>query len=81
MPRGQPGEALIKGPIVTQGYHNNPEADKNSFTADGWYCTGDILTEKNGEFYVVDRKKACPPPPSPACLIHIPANQPKCLTS
>lgn len=54
---GEPGEALIKGPIVTQGYHNNPKANADSFTADGWLRTGDILRMEDDEFYVVDRKK------------------------
>lgn len=55
---GQPGEALLKGPMVTKGYHNNPEANKSSFTADGWFRTGDILKMEGDVLYMVDRKKA-----------------------
>ncbi|KAK5993051.1 Putative acyl-coenzyme A synthetase [Cladobotryum mycophilum] len=54
---GQPGEALLKGPMITQGYHNNPEANKNSFTADGWFKTGDIIKVEGDLLYIVDRKK------------------------
>ncbi|KAH6889259.1 hypothetical protein B0T10DRAFT_440925 [Thelonectria olida] len=54
---GEPGEALIKGPIVTQGYHNNPEANRASFTDDGWFRTGDVLRMEDDELFVVDRKK------------------------
>ncbi|KAF7550890.1 hypothetical protein G7Z17_g5408 [Cylindrodendrum hubeiense] len=54
---GEPGEAFIKGPIVTQGYHNNPEANQKSFTSDGWLRTGDILKMKGTELFIVDRKK------------------------
>ncbi|POR35320.1 Putative acyl-coenzyme A synthetase [Tolypocladium paradoxum] len=54
---GEPGEALLKGPMVTKGYHNNPEANKAAFTADGWFRTGDILRMENGLLYIVDRKK------------------------
>ncbi|KAM0262165.1 hypothetical protein ACHAQJ_001908 [Trichoderma viride] len=54
---GQPGEALLKGPIVTKGYHNNLEATKSSFTADGWFRTGDILKMEGDLLYMVDRKK------------------------
>lgn len=55
---GQPGEGLIKGPIVTQGYHNRPEANQSSFTSDGWLRTGDIFRIDGKELFVVDRKKA-----------------------
>ena len=34
------GEVVIKGPNVTLGYHNNPEANAESFT-NGWFRTGD----------------------------------------
>ncbi|THY57296.1 acetyl-CoA synthetase-like protein [Aureobasidium pullulans] len=32
VPLGQPGEALLKGPVISQGYHNNPEANAAGFT-------------------------------------------------
>ncbi|KAH7141343.1 hypothetical protein B0J13DRAFT_556650 [Dactylonectria estremocensis] len=54
---GEPGEALIKGPIVTQGYHNNPDANQKAFTLDGWLRTGDILEIKGTDLFIVDRKK------------------------
>jgi acyl-CoA synthetase (AMP-forming)/AMP-acid ligase II len=56
VPEGQPGEAIVRGPTVTKGYINNPEADKESFI-DGWFRTGDILQQRNGLWYVTDRKK------------------------
>ena len=37
---GQIGEIVIRGPNVTQGYENNPDANANAFT-DGWFRTGD----------------------------------------
>lgn len=54
---GEPGEAFIKGPIVTQGYHKNAEANEKSFTSDGWLRTGDILEMRGTELFIVDRKK------------------------
>ena len=53
---GKPGEAWIKGPVVTNGYYRNPQATKDSIV-DGWFCTGDIAIWKNGMPYIVDRKK------------------------
>jgi len=43
--------------MITKGYHNNPEANKNSFTADGWFRTGDIIRMEGDLLYIVDRKK------------------------
>ncbi|CAN9426325.1 unnamed protein product [Alternaria alternata] len=54
---GTPGEVLVKGPVVCKGYYQNADADKDAFTSDGWFCTGDIAVFRNGLFYVVDRKK------------------------
>lgn len=53
---GTEGELLVQSPLVTSGYHDNPEATKASFH-DGWFCTGDIGVCRNDKFYVVDRKK------------------------
>ncbi|KIW05098.1 uncharacterized protein PV09_03655 [Verruconis gallopava] len=53
---GQPGELICKGDIVTKGYFNNPSATAEAFH-DGWFYTGDVAVEKDGKFYIVDRKK------------------------
>jgi acyl-CoA synthetase (AMP-forming)/AMP-acid ligase II len=37
---GEHGEVVIRGPNVTKGYENNPEANASAF-ADGWFRTGD----------------------------------------
>ncbi|KAJ6505232.1 4-coumarate-CoA ligase, partial [Mycena sanguinolenta] len=51
-----PGEVLVKGPIVTKGYYDNPVADTESFK-DGYFCTGDIGFFKEDRLFIVDRKK------------------------
>lgn len=38
--QGATGEIVIRGPGVTSGYENNPQANAESFT-DGWFRTGD----------------------------------------
>ncbi|KAJ4362909.1 hypothetical protein N0V83_010026 [Neocucurbitaria cava] len=56
VPDGEPGEALLKGPLITTGYHNNPSANAESFT-DGWLRSGDVAQVRNGIVFIVDRKK------------------------
>jgi fatty-acyl-CoA synthase len=51
------GELLIKGPNITPGYWNNPDATNKSFT-DGWLHTGDAARQdEEGFVYIVDRWK------------------------
>jgi len=53
-----PGELWLRGPHVTRGYANQPEATAASLTPDGWFKTGDILVRnERGSFSVVGRKK------------------------
>lgn len=57
-PIGQRGQLMVRGPIVTMGYLNNPEATAEAINADGWLRTGDVAThDGNGRFFVVDRLK------------------------
>jgi amino acid adenylation domain-containing protein len=40
LPPGASGEIALRGPNITTGYDNNPEANRETFT-DGWFRTGD----------------------------------------
>jgi 4-coumarate--CoA ligase len=53
---GNPGECIVKGPVVTKGYYDNPQATADAFV-DGWFYTGDIAVLRDGMFYIIDRKK------------------------
>ena len=54
----QEGELCVKGPQVMSKYWNNSEETKNSFTADGFFKTGDIaIIKENGFLKIIDRKK------------------------
>ncbi|MEO6060455.1 MAG: long-chain fatty acid--CoA ligase [Thermoflexales bacterium] len=54
---GDPGEIIIQGPQVMQGYWQRP-ADTASVIRNGWLFTGDIgVMDADGYFKIVDRKK------------------------
>ncbi|WP_416898723.1 MAG: acyl-CoA synthetase [Minwuia sp.] len=51
------GELWIKGPTITPGYWNRPDANESSFT-DGWFHTGDAARmDEEGFVTIVDRYK------------------------
>ncbi|MEE4177411.1 MAG: long-chain fatty acid--CoA ligase [Bacteroides sp.] len=57
VPTGEVGEFLLKGPTVTPGYWNNPEATADTIH-NGWFHTGDLVRrDEEGFIYVVDRIK------------------------
>ena len=39
--KGGEGEICVRGENVTKGYLNNEKANKESFTSEGWFRTGD----------------------------------------
>ena len=57
-PDSRIGELLVKGPNVTEGYWEKPEATMDAFTTDNWFRTGDII-ERTADGYLVyhDRLK------------------------
>jgi fatty-acyl-CoA synthase len=54
---GEPGELILRGPVMMDGYWNNPQATADTIR-DGWLHTGDIvIRDSEGYFRIVDRKK------------------------
>jgi long-chain acyl-CoA synthetase len=57
VPTGEPGELIVRGPQVMQGYWQRPEATAEVIK-DGWLYTGDVaVMDAEGTFRIVDRKK------------------------
>jgi fatty-acyl-CoA synthase len=54
---GEAGEVWLRGPGITPGYWNQPEATGNAFV-DGWFKTGDAASQDADGFYqLIDRWK------------------------
>ena len=55
---GEVGELEMRGPNVFKGYWRQPEKTAESFTADGWFRTGDLgFREKDGYIILCGRSK------------------------
>ena len=52
------GELQVKGDNVMLGYYNNPSANAQAFTADGWFRTGDMAyMDEDGYCFITGRLK------------------------
>ncbi|TQL68802.1 fatty-acyl-CoA synthase [Nocardioides albertanoniae] len=57
VPTGEVGEIVYRGPTVTRGYWNNPEATAKAYVG-GWFHSGDLVRQdEEGFVWVVDRAK------------------------
>jgi len=58
VPPGEAGEIALRGPQVMKGYWRRPDDTAASFTADGYFRTGDIgVMDPDGRVKIIDRKK------------------------
>lgn len=52
------GEILLKGKTITAGYYKRPDANKEAFTEDGFFRTGDAgYLDMDNNLYITDRIK------------------------
>jgi long-chain acyl-CoA synthetase len=52
------GEVLLRGPIVMDGYWQNPAANDEVFDSERWFKSGDLgKLDDDGFLYIVGRKK------------------------
>jgi non-ribosomal peptide synthetase component E (peptide arylation enzyme) len=59
VPSGAVGEIAALGPSVHLGYHNNPQANADCFTPEGWFRSGDLgkFADAAGNVQIVGRRK------------------------
>jgi 2,3-dihydroxybenzoate-AMP ligase len=54
---GEVGELTCRGPYTLRGYYGVPEYNAKQFTADGFYCSGDLMRRHPSGNYVVEGRK------------------------
>jgi acyl-CoA synthetase (AMP-forming)/AMP-acid ligase II len=58
VPRGEPGEVVVRGYNVMQGYFDDPEETAKPLDSEGWLHTGDIaVMDERGYVRITDRIK------------------------
>ena len=58
VPVGEPGEVLLRGYHIMQGYFDDPQATADAIDAQGWLHTGDIgVIDGRGYLRITDRLK------------------------
>ncbi len=57
VPDGEIGELICRGPYTLRGYYRAPEVNRRAFTADGFYCSGDLLRRHPSGNYVVEGRR------------------------
>ena len=55
---GEEGELHVRGALLFPGYFNHPEANREAFSSDGWFRTGDLaVVDAEGNVAITGRSK------------------------
>ncbi len=57
VPAGTSGELCVRGPGVMKGYYRDPLQTAEAIDEEGWFRTGDLAREEEGNFFIVGRSK------------------------
>ncbi len=58
LPVGQTGRLMTRGPYTFRGYYRSPEHNAQAFDANGFYCSGDLISiDEDGYITVQGREK------------------------
>ncbi|HBK4598798.1 (2,3-dihydroxybenzoyl)adenylate synthase EntE [Klebsiella michiganensis] len=58
LPRGEVGRLMTRGPYTFRGYYKSPQHNAEAFDAEGFYCSGDLISiDEEGYITVQGREK------------------------
>jgi len=58
LPQGETGRLMTRGPYTFRGYYQSPEHNAEAFDAEGFYCSGDLISlTADGYVQVQGRQK------------------------
>jgi len=58
LPQGEEGELVVRGPCIFRGYYKSDAENREAFTPDGFYRTGDIAKfDREGRLVITGRSK------------------------
>jgi 2,3-dihydroxybenzoate-AMP ligase/mycobactin salicyl-AMP ligase len=58
LPQGKEGELVVRGPCIFRGYYKSDAENREAFTPDGFYRTGDIAKfDREGRLIITGRSK------------------------
>jgi acyl-CoA synthetase (AMP-forming)/AMP-acid ligase II/NAD(P)-dependent dehydrogenase (short-subunit alcohol dehydrogenase family) len=57
VPEGMMGSLQVRGSTMMSGYFRNPQVNREAFTADGWFRTGDLGFLQEGRLTITGREK------------------------